>query len=149
VTYGRAVSGMAQEIVIPENGTADPSRNEPVNPPVTVMINSGGIGVPKDIKTGRTRLTLKATKSESGDYVLGSLKEGKTIEDMKKFMKGSGLPPFNFIWYGTVAPGEKIDLNLELQDRKYVLAGPLPPEDQIPAEWQADKVIYIFNVDGR
>lgn len=147
VTYGRAVNGMSEEFVIPEEGKAPPKKNEPVNPPLHLTVTPQGMKIPQEIRTGRTPFSFEATEDKGGEYVLGKLKDGKIPADVTKSIEASGVLPYNFIWYGTVASGEKVDLNLELQKGTYLLLGPLPPVEKFAEKWKADEMLHVFKVD--
>lgn len=148
VSYGNAIHGMAAEITVPKNGKAAPVPNKPVNPPVTIRTTTQGIELP-EIKAGRTPIILATSEDNQGFYVFGRLKKGKSRENIIQYFENYAEErPYQPIWWGTVTADEKINLNLEMQDGTYLLAGPLPLEDQVPEQWKADEVIHIFKVDA-
>lgn len=153
-TYYWAQSGMAEEIIIPENGAAEPITNEPVNPPVTIRITPEGVRIPQELNTGRTEVTLSAIGDKQGNFVLSRLKKGKSVQNFKKFTEDayvyqridptSVTPPFYDVWYGTLGSNEEVRLNLDIENATYVLTGPVPPEDQMAEQWEGDEMFHVL-----
>lgn len=148
VTYGRAIMGMAEEFMIPENGAA-PKSKEPENSLIVIRNTSGGIQIPEEVQTGRTPVKLQATGDKQGLYVLGRLKEGKSMAEIKQFLNNASetTPPYHPIWWGSLSPDEEVSLNLEFQAGTYLVAGPLPSGDQMPANSKTEELIHLFKVD--
>lgn len=155
-TYYFAQAGMAEEFVIPEKGAASPVTNEPVNPPVTIVVTPQGTKVPQKLSAGRTFVTLEATKDKQGFYVLSRLKKDKSIEEFKQFWEDAyvyhkinpsqAAEPNIIIWSGPLTSDTNKTLNLDLQNTTYILTGPLPPQDQMPEQWKRDEMFHSFSV---
>ena len=149
VTYGIADSGMTEEIIIPEKGKAPAATNETVNPEVRIISNMEETVLPESIPTGRTHLLIENSGDQEYDYLLAYLNTGNSIEDVKEFFKEANpmaTAPFDFMWYGSLGPGEVKRMNLDVEEKQYVLVGPFLPNTLPPNRWRDEK--FVHSIQG-
>lgn len=146
VTYGTADSGMAEEIIVPKEGKSLPVSNEPVNPEVRIESDMKRTILPKTLPTGRTPVVIKNSGEEEYEYLLTFLIQGNSTEDVNRYFKKADFmsnSPYEFIWYGTIEPGEVKRINLEVQERQYMLIGPYLPGAPFQDLWREDNFVHL------
>lgn len=152
VTYGYANSGMATEFTIPseEEAYVPDNDNKVVNPIVNIEMGSGEMDLPKQIPAGLTSLVITNRESESKQYILYLLNEGKTVEEFATFFTeafiNNTINPDEVTWPGDVVgfklleSGKKHQFKLKIMERDYVFVGPLPTRMPKKSDWSTDLV---------
>lgn len=153
VTYGYADSGMAEEVIIPAKGKASTVENEPVNPERRIVVGTERTVLPKDLPTGRTPLIIENPDESDYRYILSFIKDGYSKEDYVQFIQDAVEQkidpmqeerPFEDVWQGIVVAGEEKQINLEVQDKQYILTGPWLPDKPLPVQWKGESMVYAL-----
>ena len=149
VTHYWAPLGMAEEFTIPETGKAPPIHNTPVNGEVKIESDMKGTVLPDQVPTGRTPIAITNSGDQEYKYLLAYLNPGNSTEDIKQFFKEAypmGTPPYHYIWYDGLQPGEVKKINLDVQEKNYVLIGPFLPETPQFEQWREEN--FVHSIQG-
>jgi|GEM_PF-490104 len=152
VSHFLAASGMAKELNIPETGRTSASSNEMVNMEARIESDMKGTKTPKSLSVGRTPIVLKNTGPEDYYYFISSLKGEYSLEDYKEYIEGVYVfetikqgeitYPENFIWDGTIEAGKQKTFNLKVEEKEYVLVGPIFPGKAWDVQWREQNMYH-------
>lgn len=155
VTYGYAATGMAQEFVVPEKGKTHVKTNK-ANSAVTVELLSDDIRMPSEIPVGLTPMVVKNSGSEVNQYIFYLLKPGYSANDFNEYFKkaidmtvseAELSRPAYLSGYKVLEPGGEHSFKLNIQDKRYLIVGPLAPGIPKPSEWNPDKIHTMRGVE--
>lgn len=154
VSHGLAVLGMAEEFTVTETEKAPAMKNKPVNPLVTIESNLKGTKFPEKLNLGRTNFIIKNTGTEEYNYMFTTLKTGISEEEYLAFVKDFYVNeneqpepfvyPDHLFFYKSIKQGEQEELNIDIEQRKYFLIGPLIPGKKWKAQWRENNMIHIM-----
>ncbi|MGY5850046.1 hypothetical protein [Salegentibacter sp. F14] len=154
VAFGQSIAGMAQEISIPKDGASQPRKSLDVNKKVRITLNLKDTSYPQNIPTGRTPVSVENTGSQDYSYILVLLKKGFTKNDLANYLEDAivaekmkidskSMPSYH-IWDNIIPVGEKETFSLKVEEREYVVVGPLIPGKSLKSQWRDENLIHSF-----
>ena len=155
VAFGQSIAGMAVEITVPKKGKSVPVDDENINKEVIIKIDLEKTDYPQQLPIGRTPIAIKNTGDREYRYILSLLKKGSSKEDFEDYLenniveqkvetKGKKNPSYQ-IWENILSPDEEDKFSLKVEERDYVLLGPLIPGKSLKSQWRKQNLIHIFN----
>ncbi len=154
VAFGQSIAGMVAEINVPEKGQSVPVSKENINNEVRIYLDLEGTNYPRQLPIGRTPVTIKNTGNNNYRYILALIKEGSSKEDLKNYLfevvgnrndvSEETEVPYYHIWEKKLSPGEKNTFSLKVEEKNYVLVGPLIPGQSLKSQWREENLIHMI-----
>lgn len=135
VNYGYAHLGMAKEFEVPEKGKAAVGNNDPEYE-VVFDLGSKSTGTIK-IPAGCTAVKIKNTLPEAYAFHLHAINEGRSVGDVQNFYREVFIDstrgfldegPVTYMVAERIGPEEVKEITFKVEDRSYLLFGPIPLE---------------------
>lgn len=149
-TFGRAIHGMVEEITIPENGVATVKGHGKVNEKIIIESDIENTTSPEKIPAGRTPIVVRNTGHEDFAFNFVKMKEGKSVEDFKKYFEGIYInktttaeevtASFYRLGARVIPAGEEYSFILNIDEKEYVMF-PFALSGSLEAAWRDGRIV--------